>query len=62
MSKISDEIREWCKWCDEHSAARDSLCKLADRIDAEMLELPRDTGGKYIHEHDKVDWRFAMFT
>lgn len=26
--RISNEIREWCKWCDEHSAARDELCKL----------------------------------
>ena len=52
MTRISDEIREWCKWCDEHSAARDSLCKLADRIDTEMVELPRDRDGVPIHVGD----------
>lgn len=35
---ISDEIREWCKWCDEHSAARE----------------PRDRDGVPIHVGDKV--------
>ena len=54
MSKISDEIREWCKWCDEHSAACDSLCKLADRIDSEMVELPKDADGVPIHVGDTV--------
>lgn len=52
--RISDEIREWCKWCDEHSAARDELCKLADRIDREMLELPHDADGIPIHVWDTV--------
>lgn len=52
--KISNEIREWCKWCSEHSAARDSLCKLADRIDREMVELPRDKDGVSIHVGDTV--------
>ena len=52
--KISDEIREWCKWCAEHSAARDSLCKLANRIDNEMVELPRDRDGDVIHIGDTM--------
>ena len=65
MSKISDEIRDYCKWCDKHSAARDSLCKLADRIDAEMMELPRDRDGVPIHVGDTVyldDGRTAKVT
>lgn len=55
---ISDEIREWCKWCDEHSAARDELCKLADRIDSEMVELPKDVDGVTVHVGDTV-WECA---
>ena len=59
MSRISDEIRdeirEWCKWCDEHSAARDSLYKLEGRIDAEMVELPKDRDGVPIHVEDTLD-------
>ena len=54
MSKISDEIRDYCKWCDKHSAACDSLCKLADRIDTEMVELPKDRDGVPIHVGDAV--------
>lgn len=52
--KISDEMREWCKWCAERSAARDSLCKLADRVDREMVELPKDADGVPIHVGDIV--------
>lgn len=52
--KIGDEIRAWCKWCDEHSAARDELCKLADHVDSKMVELPRDKDGKAIHIGDVV--------
>lgn len=28
-----------------------------DMSDEEYVELHKDTGGEYIHEHDKVDWR-----
>lgn len=49
---ISDEIRDWCKWCKEHSAVRDSLCRLADRVDNEMVDLPRDADGELIHIGD----------
>ena len=52
--KISDEMREWCKWCAEHSAVRDSLCRLADRVDNEMVELPKDADGVPIHVGDIV--------
>ena len=39
----------------------EQLTAIADRIDAALaeryVELPKDTDGEYIHEHDKVDWR-----
>lgn len=54
--KISDEMREWCKWCKEHSAVRDSLCRLADRVDAEMVELPKDADGVPVHVGDTVEF------
>lgn len=47
------------KWCDNVDVDGDACEKprdLAKRIDAEYVKLPKDTGGKYIHEHDKVDW------
>ena len=28
-----------------------------DMSDAEYVKLHKDTGGEYIHEYDKVDWR-----
>ena len=59
--KISDEIREWCKWCDERSAARDSLCKLADRIDSEMVELPKDRDGVPIRLGDTMYYCNSKF-
>lgn len=48
--RISDEIRNWIAWCKpwwhgENSVARDELWNLADRIDAEMVELPKDADG-----------------
>lgn len=58
MTKISNEIREWCDLCGGiiDSDDKAELHTLTDRIDNETVELPKDTGGKYIHEHDKVDW------
>lgn len=71
MSKISDELREWARGLFNVNT-RETLLAIADRIDAEYerqlevlyrdmsdaeyVKLPKDTGGKYIHEHDKVDW------
>lgn len=49
MSKISDEIR---KVADEYDVL--PLYKLADRIDAEMVELPKDADGVPIHVGDTV--------
>lgn len=50
MSSISDELR---KWCDGVGTVKD-LRALADRIDAEMVELPRDKDGVLIHVGDTV--------
>ena len=58
MTRISDDIRKWCNLCGGiiDSGDKAELRDLTDRIYNEMVELPKDTGGKYIHEHDKVDW------
>lgn len=50
MSDISRELREWA------AAQCNSLAlyALADRIDAEMVELPRDRDGAPIHVGDTV--------
>ena len=57
MAKISGKIYEWCAFkmdtfidnddCDE-------LRALADRIDAELVELPKDADGVPIHVGDTV--------
>ena len=45
--KISDELREWADvHCDEE--CEEYLGLLADRIDREMVELPRDKDGESI--------------
>jgi len=49
MSEISDQIR---KVADEWDVT--PLYKLADRIDSEMVELPRDRDGVPIHVGDTV--------
>lgn len=51
MGKISDELR---KWCDANfwEESGDYLRTLADRIDSEMVELPRDGDGVPIHVGD----------
>lgn len=55
MAKISDEIREWVRRAlsDEHMDLRE-LDALADRIDKELIELPRDRDGVPIHVGDTV--------
>ena len=52
--KISDEIRKRCDNADVDGDACDELRDLADRIDSEMVELPRDKDGVPIHVGDLV--------
>lgn len=63
MSKISDELREWCESENETGCGGfvtgysfEELCDLADRIDSEMVELPKDADGEYIHIGDVMEW------
>lgn len=49
MSEIGDELR---KVADEWDVT--PLYALADRIDAEMVELPKDADGKPMHLRDKI--------
>ena len=55
MGKISDQLREWTRRAraDEHMSLRE-LDAIADRIDAEMVELPLDRDGVPIHVGDTV--------
>lgn len=50
MGKISDEIRMFVKrsYADEHMDPKELLA-LAERIDSELVELPRDRDGVPIH-------------
>ncbi|MDD6706731.1 MAG: hypothetical protein PUE29_10330 [Olsenella sp.] len=65
--KLSDEIR---KWCDDAYSGRKirttkDLYAIADLIDREMVELPKDKDGEHIHVGDKVyldDGRMACVT
>ena len=52
--KISDAIREWCDETDVDLNACTELRVLADRIDLEMVELPKDVDGVPIHVGDTV--------
>lgn len=61
MSKISDEIRNWCEFKDGTEcggfvtkASFNKILALADRIDSEMVELPKDRDGVTIHVGDTV--------
>ena len=70
---IANELREYALGWDERNRVRCDLTAIADRIDAEherqlevlhrdmsdaeYVKLHKDTGGEYINEHDKVDWR-----
>lgn len=50
--KISDELRKWCDGADVDGNACDDLRVLADRIDREMMELPKDADGVPIRVGD----------
>lgn len=56
MSEISREIRVFANtyYPIGHREAYDALFSLADRIDAEMVELPRDRDGVPIRVGDTV--------
>lgn len=63
MNKISDELRDWCDRNDENGCGGfvteysfEDICDLADRIDAELVELPKDAHGEYIHIGDVMEW------
>lgn len=52
--KISDEIRKWCNLSGSNLVPCDELRDLADRIDCETVELPKDKDGEVIHIGDAV--------
>lgn len=52
--KISDAIRKWCDLAEADSFPCDELRELADRIDNEMVELPKDRDGVPIRVGDTV--------
>ena len=57
MSKISDELREFAYLHfsgSKNVGPCDALMGIADRIDAELVELPRDSDGVPIHVGDTV--------
>lgn len=55
MSKISEELREWCG----RPASYKELLALADRIDSEMVELPRSIEGKIFTGREVCFWTGA---
>lgn len=48
--KISDELRNWC----DMACGDKTISKLADRIDSEMVEQPKDRNGRILHIGDEV--------
>ena len=54
MSKISDELREFIDEEDLYPRYIAELRRIADRIDAEMVELPKDKDGEPINLGDEV--------
>ena len=55
MSKIGDELREYCKKVLCYTHYYDKFWYLADRIDREMVELPKDADGVTIRVGDTLD-------
>lgn len=54
MGKISEELVEWCNSVDVDGDTCDTPRVLAERIDRELVELPRDRDGVPIHVGDTV--------
>lgn len=55
MSGISDELRDWCK----RPASYKELLAFADRIDAEMVELPKSADEKIWTGREVCFWTGA---
>ena len=55
MSKIGDELRDYCKKVLCYTHYYDKFWYLADRIDREMVELPKDADGVTIRVGDTLD-------
>lgn len=51
---ISRDMREWCDEADVDGNACDELRAIADRIDREIVELPKDADGEPIRIGDVV--------
>lgn len=65
MAKISDDLREFADAEVLNAIKISDLKHMAKRIDAEMVELPKDKDGEPIHVGDKVyldDGRMACVT
>ena len=56
MSKIGDELRGFTNTYDLNSLQIYELKRIADRIDATTVELPKDADGEYIHIGDVMEW------
>lgn len=54
MTKISDELRKFTNTYDLNALQIYELKRIADSIDAEMVELPKDRDGVPIHVGDTV--------
>lgn len=54
MSKASDELRKFVDNSDLSAYTEATLYGIANRIDAEMVELPRDANNETIHLGDKT--------
>lgn len=61
MAKISDEIREWCADLDSDDilCTTATLYTLADRIDRELVELPKSADGKIWTGRESCFWTGA---
>jgi hypothetical protein len=60
MVEISDELRELAvKYCYQWTKTYKDMCAIADRIDAEMVELPKSADGKIWTGREVYFWTGA---
>jgi hypothetical protein len=62
MCEISDKIRKWCGTCRDSCIDEDDcdgLRDLADRVDAETVELPKSADGKIWTGREVCFWTGA---